>query len=163
MCSLSDTALGKILLSLKPLKALNERHEESTYLACDLCKKKKKRQKLISFGSMKFFLFLLCTQSRELYVAFSSHQPFENKFNTCSFKGNIPTSFPMQETYFLTNKKYWVLLFQLHLFLHLKNMLQAFSCKSKENLCKGTPHKSPQGCSKAIAAPSAAQRRRKVY
>lgn len=46
--------------------------------------------------------------------------------------------------------------------LHLKNMLQAYSCGSKKNLCKGTPCKSPQGCSKAIAAPSAAQRRRKI-
>lgn len=41
-------------------------------------------------------------------------------------------------------------------------MLQAFSCRSKENLHKGNPHKSARGCSKAIAAPSAAQRRRKI-
>lgn len=46
--------------------------------------------------------------------------------------------------------------------LHLTNMLQAFSCRSKENLCKGNPHKSAWSWSKAIAAPSAAQRRRKI-
>lgn len=40
MRSLSDAAIGKLLLSLKPFKALTERHEESTYLACDPYKEK---------------------------------------------------------------------------------------------------------------------------